>query len=388
MCEEKFYSDLGIKSKILNLTKVDLHLWTLITNLTGNNNNIFPLSYSGQMILSFSAYIVVLGPVAVALAEFINYRITKKRIHGMKNLKLDKHIVIIGWKDNTIHFLEELTSVNNTALEKKHQIVCIVQNPEELIKNNENLKKLHIKRTVEFVKGDARDKDALMRAALHKAHTVVILAEGTSIEADEKTLLRALAISRYCRKKTLESQHEKTENISELIELQNANKYEDKIYIIAELNDVSLTADLKNSDVNEIINSSEYSKNILIQSMFNHGVSKILDEVLSHNSYNEFYTINLREKQFKPLIGKTFDELLPVLRQKGILLIAIKVVYHDTNGNEIIDENRLLSLLQAEELERQVIVNPTKPREIDRKVDSDDQLIVFCTDYKVLTDFS
>ena len=86
--------------------------------------------------------------------------------------------------------------------------------------------------------------------------------------------------------------------------------------------------------------------------------------------------------------NKTFDELLFILRKNGILLIAIKVVYHDTFGHEIIDEARIKNLLNQENLHRQIIINPTKETELNRPVDEDDQLIVVCSDGSILNRFS
>lgn len=382
--EKEFYSDLGIKSKVLNLTKKDLHFWIVITNLTGNNNNIFPSSYVGQIMLSFSSYIILLGTIIVAFWEYVTSNLNKKRIKGLMDYNFKDHIVIIGWKDNSHQFLEEIIDAGNNYKKEKRRIICIATDPEKLIKKNEKLKKLNSKRLVEFISGDAREESTFEKANLHLANTVVILSEGTSKQADEKTLLRALAISRFCRKMNLEGKKNKSSTDS-LATLEKVMKYQDSIYIIAEINDEKFAIDLKNSDVNEIINASEYSKNILTQSILNHGVSKVMDEILTYNEFNEFYTMDLKKSNFKGLVGLNFDQLLFELRKKGILLIAIRIVYHDKNGTEIIDENRLKELLKGDGYNRQIMVNPTSEKDKERCVDDDDQLIVFCSNGKVLT---
>ncbi len=384
LSEKEFYRDLGIKSRVLNLTRSDLHFWIVVTNLTGNNNNIFPFSYLGQLMLSFSSYILWIGAIIVAFWEFIIYKINKKRLKGMAHYRITKHIIIIGWKDNSLQFIDELLKAKKSIKRKKQKILFIVENPEAISEKSEKIRDLQTTKTLNFVAGDAREEEVLRKANLHQADTVVILSEGISAAADEKTLLRALAISRYCRKMTLAEQSSRiSDALSEDVERLETNKYEDSIYIIAELNNDKYRKDLQNSDVNEIINGGEYSKNIITQSLLNHGVSKVLDEILTYNDYNEFYVIDLKEKRFKSLHNKTFDELLPILRKRGILLIAIRIVYHDSEGHEIIDESRLQNLLKKEKIERQIIVNPTTEVEIARRVDSDDQLIVFCTNASV-----
>ena len=381
MAEHSFYDKLGLKSKVLNLTKADLHFWIIITNLTGNNNNIFPLSYSGQLMLSFSSYILIVGSIIIGLCEYIIYKINKKRDQGIMKLKIENHIVVIGWKSTTPKFLEELVTAKISYKKRFNKIICIVENPSSVIKDNLGIKKLKDKRIIEFVAGDASEEKALDYANIQNAHTVVVLSENTTKEADEKTLLRCLAISRYCRRKTIEISNKESDK-KQAYQQYEVKKYIDSIYIIAELNDQKYTEDLKKSDVNEVINSSVYSKNIITQSLLNHGVSKVLDEVLSHNDFNEFYTIDLKLSQFKNLVNKSYDELIPVLRKKGVLLIGIKVVYHSTEGLEIIDEDEINRLLKQEELERQIIVNPIIKIELNRKTDNDDQLIVFCNDTK------
>lgn len=379
--EKEFYRDLGIKSRVLNLTRLDLHFWIIVTNLTGNNNNIFPFSYLGQLLLPFSSYILWIGAAIIASWEFVIYKINRKRLKGMAHYNFSRHIVIVGWKENSLQFVEELLTAKISTRKVKTKIVFMVENPESISESSEKIKTLQISKTICFVAGDAREENALKRANIHQADTVVILSEGISTAADEKTLLRALAISRYCKKMALEDVSSRiTDVLSEGVERVKTNKFDDSKYIIAELNNNKYRGDLKNSGVNEIINANEYSKNIIIQSLFNHGISKVLDEVLTYDNYNEFYVMDLKEERFKSLQHKTFDELLPILRKKGILLIAIRIVYHDADGHEITDESRLQTLLKNEKLQRQILVNPTGEIEIERKADKDDQLIVLCTD--------
>lgn len=378
LSEKTFYKDLGIKSKILNLPKKDLHFWVIITNLTGNNNNIFPLSYSGQVLLSFSSYIIFAGSITIALCEYIIYRLTKKRIKGMTDFNTKNHVVVIGWKTNTPQFLQELIVAQKSSHRTFQKIICIVENPEELISKSTVLKDLQALRHIDFVNGDAREEKVLSKANVQNANTVILLAEDNSVAADEKTLLRALTISRYCRE--MISNQEKVNSKKTIVydEVFKINNLKNSIYIIAEVNDKKYSEDLRKSGVNEIINISEYSKNILTQSLLNHGVSKVLDEVLTYNEFNEFYTIDLSHKKYSALLNKNYDQLLKILRNKNILLIGIKMVFHDTNNKEITDEAEIKKLLDKLNYPRQIIINPVINQERNKKTDNDDQLIVFC----------
>lgn len=308
----------------------------------------------------------------------------KKRKKGLLKLKYQEHIIIVGWNGTTNKMVVETINAIQDYRQSNEKIVCITTRTEDILSKYKDIAVLHANKKIDFVQGEARDEHVLELANVHLAKTVVLLAEDNTISADEKTLLRALEISRYCRKKTVTQKHEN--KLNEDFESFSVEKYIDSIYIIAEINDDKYKKDLFNSDVNEVISTSNYANNILTQSMLNHGVSKVLDEILEFNEYNEFYQINLLEKKHHHLRNKTFDELLIALRKQKILLIAIKVVYRDQNGKEIIDYFEIDKLLKQDGLRKQVIVNPYTEIEIKRKVDTDDQLIVFAKSGKELED--
>ncbi len=382
--ELKFYEELDIKSQLLNMTKNDLHFWILIRNLTGNDSGIFPLSSLGKLMISFSSYILWFGALFIGISEYSVYSVTKKRKKGMLKLNFKEHIVIVGWNGTTNKLVVETINAINNYRQSSEKIVCITTKTEEILSKHKDIAMLHANKKIDFIHGEARDEHVLELANVHIAKTVVLLAEDNTISADEKTLLRALEISRYCRKIAVAQNPEY--GLNEDFESYNVEKYIDSIYIIAEINDDKYKKDLLNSDVNEIISTSNYGNNILTQSMLNHGVSKVLDEILEFNEFNEFYQIDLLKKKNHHLRNKTFDELLIAFRKQKILLIAVKVVYRDQNGKEIIDYFEIEKLLERDGLRKQVIVNPYTEIATKRKVDADDQLIVFAKNSKVLKD--
>ncbi len=382
--EEKLYDELGIKSQLLNLSNNELNFWILIRNLTGNDNGIFPASVNGKLMLSFTSYIVWIGSLLIALSEFIAYQLSKKRKKGLMNSKYNNHIVVLGWNDSTPQFIVDTIKSAKEFNGKSENIVCVTSNSsEEILESNIELKKLNELKQIQFISGDARDKKTLEKANIHNAKTAILLAEDKTIESDERTLLRALAISKFCRSKALLKEGVE---ISQSIkyELHQTGKYIDSIYIIAEVNQTDFKTDLLESDVNEVVITSSYGKSIITQSMLNRGVSKVLDEVLQFNEYNEFYIVDLSKSENSHLQNKTFDELLLPLRKQKILLIAIKIVYHDENNKIIIDREIIEKKLEKEGLKREVIINPISDIETNRKADEDDHLIVFATDRKSL----
>jgi hypothetical protein len=372
------YEELKLKSQILNMSRSDLHLWIFISSMVNENNGIFPLSTIGKLMLSTAFYTTWIGGICIFAVEYFKKQSFKKRRKGMKQIDRKNHIVIGGWNNSTAQFVVDFINASNEYTTETKKLVCIVPDSEEILKASNEISELEQKRKIEFVSGDVRDEAVLALSNIHHASTVVLFAENNDANADEKTLLRALSVSRFCRKQSHGNQT--VAGFLAMDEaLYKAKALIDTIYIIAEINDEKYRQDLIASDVNEIICSNNYSRNIITQSILNKGVSKVLDEVLTYNSKNEFYTLSLLDKENKILVGKTFDELLIILRKANIQLIGIKVVYwNEAEKREIIDHEVIKGMLKEDKLDSDIIINPTGEVEKNRKVDDDDTLIVFC----------
>ena len=65
-----------------------------------------------------------------------------------------------------------------------------------------------------------------------------------------------------------------------------------------------------------------------------------------------------------------------------ILIFVSQLLFAQKADKKYVDEKKLSSLLKDDGLERQIIVNPITETEINRKVDGDDQLIVFARNGK------
>ena len=154
----------------------------------------------------------------------------------------------------------------------------------------------------------------------------------------------------------------------------------DSIYMIAEINHPKFKSSLLESDVNEVICSSNITENLMIQSMFNHGVASLINSVIFFNEGNEFYVIDI--KDHPGLVGKTFDELLVVLRRIKVQLIGIKICFYDPNEQLIIDRKEIEKRLKERELTKEYLINPVKNEEVGYKISSTDQLLVFALDEK------
>lgn len=116
--------------------------------------------------------------------------------------------------------------------------------------------------------------------------------------------------------------------------------------------------------------------------MYNHGVASLINSVIFFNEGNEFYVIDIKDHPV--LVGKTFDELMVVLRRVKIQLIGIKICFYDPNEQLIIDRKEIEKRLKERALTKKYIINPVENEEVCYKISINDQLLVFALDEKMI----
>jgi len=399
--EMQFSTDTGKMSPILNLTRSDLYSWVIITTITSNSQGIFPYSMAGKVMLALNSLNFWVGTILIGTAELVAIRINKKRKQGRMESKFKNHVVIFGWNSTAEKLIIDLRKDARQYVQRDLPIVVVTHDTQTVRSKYARVRYLHDVKHLDLIAGDAMDFHVLEMANTHQADTVILLADDNTPHADERTVMRALAISRYTKRKKNEKKSYRsqvaeqiTQKARNILRFRTADRrvfkrYDirddaDSIYMIAEINDPQFYDSLIDAEVNEIMVSGNYRRAIIKQSVFNHGISRVIDEIVNFNEYNEFYKIDLSLDRFAKLRGKTFDELLVALRKVGILLVGIHVIFHDSHGNVIIDRQVIRQLLDEEEngLPRDIIVNPIDPRERQRPVDEDDHLIVLARNFE------
>ena len=361
LLEANFFKTYSVKSGIVDLSIFDVQIWLFVFVLTRVNNGIFPLSVGGQIVAATATYIGWLAVILSISGEFIFTINKKKRRSGMKKIKTGGHVCICGWNDSAPQLIKNSVNVlKSSFINKKRKIVVISPKFKKYLEKDLALKRLHDRHEVEFINGEPRNMESLESANIIAAKTVLLLADDRTVEADERTLLRALAISRYVR-------HEK-------------NKSMDSVYTIAEINHLKFKDSLVETDVNEIICSSYITENLIIQSMFSHGVAGVINSVIFFNEGNEFYVVDIKEHP--SLAGKTFDELLVILRKVEIQLIGININFYGHSGQPIIDRKEIDKRLNKKGLVKEYIINPVEEVEVCYKTSLSDHLLVFALDEK------
>jgi len=359
--EFQFYQQNLVRSPITDFSYIELIQWLFVFALTSYEQDIFPLSVGGQVVATITSFLGWAALIFAVFFEFIAVQRRKQRRLGMSTTRMKNHIVICGCNDRLPKLLIKAVSAEKSFI-KKHQRKYLVLDTrfKTYIDDNEKIKQLIDVGILDYVNGEAKNEDALKRARVDEAYGVILLADDRSREADEKTLLRALSISRYCREK-------------------NGQPGLDAIYIIAEINNEEFQNDLIKADVNEVICSSDMTEDVIIQSSFNHGISEILRELLKYDQFNEIYEVEVAD--YPHLAGSKFDDLLNKFRNNYLLLLGIKVVFKD-NGKEIIDIDVIAEHLKQLNLKRHIILNPLDETEKNYRIKEDDQLFVMAQDEK------
>jgi len=366
--ERDFFETYGTQSPMLNLSWMDVLKWLLLAKLVSHDSSIFPMSLGGQIVATVSFYLYW-GALGFSLIyQFVfNHRINKRKM-GTQRLNLKDHYIICGWNSKTPQLIKEMFEASKNYSNGKHiHVVLITDKVDHTDILGIEKETLVLSGHLNFVKGEAREDKVMKDAAMEFAKTIVLVSEDRSVHADEKNLLRALAIARYCK------------------EAKHADM--DQSYIIAEINDQIFKNAFIDADVDEVVCSGEMVNKLVVQSTFNHGISEVVTSILTYDEDNEIYSMKLSD--FPHLAGHTFDELLPILRHEGILLMGIRRYCRDEKtGNEILDSRYIATMLKDPKsnfgCEEHNIINPSSTAQKQYKTQVIDNLIVLASSEKAI----
>ena len=229
-------------------------------------------------------YVLILGAIISKISEKIIIYALRGGII-MSRVKYKNHLVICGWNYQAPTIIEQLLS---TDIYSKRQIVVLADFDEIPYKSDK----------IVYVKGVPWEKDNLVRAGIPTADTAIVLSgfNGKSANPDGDSLLTALAIEALNR------------NVYTCVQILSSQNKEH----------------LQNAGADEIICLDEFGGTLLVSSALNHGISKIISELLNFNVGSEIY------KCKKPIpdkfVDKTFVDVSKELIDKGLILVAIETV--------------------------------------------------------------
>ncbi|RBW71351.1 potassium channel family protein [Bacillus taeanensis] len=254
--------------------------WALVTASTVGYGDLVPESTKGRM-LTFVLILLGGGFVTFYMAKLASTAVESQSqfMQGTLAFKKEKHLIIVGWNQRAreiIHHLNQLP----TAL----SVVLI----------DETVKKHPTTHDIHFIKGNASEDRILELANAKEAAMILITADQHHDEkqADMKSILTLLAVKGI-----------------------NPN-----IYSIVEVLTSEQINNCRRAGANEIIETTNLASLVMMNSLFSHGISSTLFDILNYLEGNKLHYVRVKEKEPYSL----FQEASAALVKKNIILLGIK----------------------------------------------------------------
>ena len=162
----------NLENPFADLTLSEGFIWMLTFVASGfTENDAYPLSVLGRLLVAVLAFIGVSGPIA-AIIVVVNLwgRKRAESLAGLADTNWQDHVLVCGWNENLDGVVYALTG--NDAEERKR--VCIVADAGDASPLADHR---FDQSRVSFRRGDSADRDTLERAGARKASHAVILAD-------------------------------------------------------------------------------------------------------------------------------------------------------------------------------------------------------------------
>lgn len=256
--------------------------WSIVTMATVGYGDISPATTGGRIVATMVMLsgIGLLGILTASIASiFIENKLLEKR--GVKETDIVNHFLICGW-----NFRGE-TIVSEMRADPKCQEIPIVI----VAELNE---KPDLEEKILFINGQI-DEATLKRCNAGSAVAAIILSDDAldTYARDAKTILNTMAIKTY----------------------------HPSLYTCVELTSAKNMAHCKMANADEIIVVGELSTNLLVQAALNHGITRLVSELVSNRYGHDLYKIKLPSY----LAGQTFFQVMCELKQKeNIICIGIE----------------------------------------------------------------
>jgi voltage-gated potassium channel len=256
--------------------------WSIVTLTTVGYGDISP-STPGGRVLAGLIMLVGIGLLATFSASLAALLISMKikENQGMCLSEAVNHIIICEWNHRVKAILKELRADAKTATAS---IVLLADIDEKPLDDPDLL----------FIRGPA-DEETLTKANLIKAKTVIILGDDRlePTARDAKAVLTAM---------TVEQLHPEAHTVVELVDKANERH-------------------CVRAKVDEIIIASELSSHLIACAASDHGLSKIVSELLSSSYGNELYVMPLPAQ----MADKCFlDVFLAMKTQRNATVIGLQ----------------------------------------------------------------
>lgn len=248
-------------------------LWLIFATITTVGYGDISAQTLGGRTVSVVIMVFGIGILGLFTATIASIFVEKKmkEDRGMRSFTFADHIIMCEWNQRAQTIINELRMDRRT---ETAPIILIAQLETKPVDDDD----------LYFIQGAVTEEN-LKRANLEKAKTVVILGDD-NLEAnarDAKVVLSTL---------TVETMNPAVYSVVELVNGANVQHCE-------------------RANANEIIVGSEFSSKLISRATLDHGISKVLSELLSSRYGNDLFKIPVPEK----LSGKSFLEVFTELKR-------------------------------------------------------------------------
>lgn len=246
--------------------------WSVVTLTTVGYGDITPISVGGRAIgiLIMFFGIGILGMFTATIASIFVAK-KQKEDRGMNSFNYQNHIILCEWNLRAREILYELRNDHRIG---RSPIILIADVEMKPVDDD----------YLFFIRGDVTEEN-LRRANLEKASTAIILGDDRldANARDARVVLTTLTV-----------------------ECVNP-----KVYTIVELVDNANIRHCERANADEIIVGSDFSSKLISRATLDHGISKVMSELLSSRMGNDLFKIPVKESQ----AGKTFIEVFTEMKR-------------------------------------------------------------------------
>ncbi len=265
-----------------NLGFFDALWWSIVTMTTVGYGDISPVTPGGRAVAIF-VMVAGIGLIGLLTATIAGIILEEKFMEnkGMKKTTFSDHFIICGWNSRGETIISEMVADPKWATIPIVIIAEIDEKPQS-------------RETIFFIRGQINN-DSLDKANGVNAAAAIILSDDTldTYARDAKTILRTMAVKNHCP----------------------------DLYTCVELMDPKNMDHCTMAKADEIIVVGEISTNLLVQAALNHGITRLVSELVSNRYGNDLYKIKVPPY----LVGKTFFKALCELKEKeDIICIGIE----------------------------------------------------------------
>ncbi|PIE70442.1 MAG: cag pathogenicity island protein Cag26 [Deltaproteobacteria bacterium] len=265
-----------------DLDMQDAIWWAVVTMTTVGYGDISPASPGGRVV-AIGVMLLGIGLLGIFTATvasiFVERRMMENR--GGKPVRVRNHFLICGWNYRGKDLIRELQADPKM---KQRSIVIIADLPEKPVDDM----------AIQFVRGHV-DAGTLEKANAGTAEVAMVLSEDgmDTYGRDARTILSVMSLKELYP----------------------------SLYVCAELMGSGNLEQCRMARADEIIVIGELSTNLMVQAALDHGITRMVSELVSNRYGEDLYKIPIPDY----FVGNSFFEALTRLKQEwNYLLIGIE----------------------------------------------------------------